>query len=129
MASHRPGDWLSEALCPQVDWVDFFPKKGASAKPAKRICGMCAVRNECAEYALTSPVFLLGVWGGLTENERKEFRRAEGIESIPEQVFTDYYHGTEAGYKRHQRAGEQPCGLCVQAETIARDMRKRRRNA
>jgi WhiB family redox-sensing transcriptional regulator len=38
---------------------------------AKAICQVCPVRQPCAEYAITirEP---FGIWGGLTEVERRE---------------------------------------------------------
>jgi WhiB family redox-sensing transcriptional regulator len=126
MASHRPGDWLDDALCAQIEQDVFFPGKAESVEPAKRICRMCPVVDECAKYALTSPVFLLGVWGCMSENERKKFRRRQGIVSVPEQLFTEG-HGTAAGATRHRRAGEPPCRQCLQAETLASFEQKKRR--
>lgn len=62
--------WLDDALCRQVDSEAFFPEKGASTRPAKRVCRKCRVRVECLDYALeTGQRF--GVWGGLSERERR----------------------------------------------------------
>ena len=38
---------------------------------AKEICGSCAVSEQCLAYALTIRE-QHGIWGGLTENERRE---------------------------------------------------------
>jgi WhiB family redox-sensing transcriptional regulator len=40
-------------------------------RAAKRVCASCAVRVECLAYALRSNE-QLGVWGGMTENERRD---------------------------------------------------------
>jgi WhiB family redox-sensing transcriptional regulator len=40
-------------------------------RAAKRICASCAVRVECLAYALRSNE-QLGVWGGMSENERRD---------------------------------------------------------
>ncbi|GAA3361756.1 MULTISPECIES: WhiB family transcriptional regulator [Saccharopolyspora] len=68
-------DWYQSALCAQSDPDAFFPEKGQSGKMAKRICGSCEVREECLRYALGN-ADLSGIWGGLSESERRELRVA-----------------------------------------------------
>jgi WhiB family redox-sensing transcriptional regulator len=64
-----------EGLCRQVDQDLWFPHKGDSNNPAKRICNgargfaPCPVRDLCLEYALTNAE-AFGVWGGMGERER-----------------------------------------------------------
>ena len=38
--------WQAEALCAQTDPEAFFPEKGGSTRDAKRVCGVCPVRDE-----------------------------------------------------------------------------------
>ena len=73
-----PGEWLNGALCVQVDPELFFPEQGSSSTEAKRICQRCDVRAECLAWALAQPERVAGVWGGLTESERREPRRQFG---------------------------------------------------
>ena len=54
--------------------IDFFPKRGESAREAKGICASCPVREPCLEYALTVRE-KHGVWGGRTERERRRLIR------------------------------------------------------
>lgn len=68
-------DWQERALCAQTDPEAFFPEKGGSTREAKRICSGCEVRAECLEYALTHDE-RFGIWGGLSERERRRLRRA-----------------------------------------------------
>lgn len=63
------------ALCQQVDPELFFPSKGGSARPAKRICGQCASREACLEWALDNPD-ADGILGGTTTRERRKIRLA-----------------------------------------------------
>ncbi|MEW2474642.1 WhiB family transcriptional regulator [Micromonospora gifhornensis] len=67
--------WQERALCSQTDPEAYFPEKGGSAAPAKRICAGCEVRVECLEYALArrEPY---GIWGGKTEGERRKILRS-----------------------------------------------------
>jgi WhiB family redox-sensing transcriptional regulator len=68
-------DWQERALCAQTDPEAFFPEKGGSTREAKRICQGCEVRAECLEYALAHDE-RFGIWGGLSERERRRLRRA-----------------------------------------------------
>lgn len=69
-------DWRDEAECVHyVGLVDFFPARGESARDAKSICAVCSVREECLEYAMRWDQ-LCGVWGGLSERERRQLRRS-----------------------------------------------------
>jgi WhiB family redox-sensing transcriptional regulator len=73
-AAEEP-DWQERALCAQTDPEAFFPEKGGSTREAKRICSGCDVRAECLEYALAHDE-RFGIWGGLSERERRRLRRA-----------------------------------------------------
>jgi hypothetical protein len=66
--------WQERALCAETDPEAFFPEKGGSIREAKRICMGCGVRAECLEYALANDE-RFGVWGGLSERERRRVRR------------------------------------------------------
>ena len=68
-------EWQERALCAQTDPEAFFPEKGGSTREAKRICSGCEVRAECLDYALAHDE-RFGIWGGLSERERRRLRRA-----------------------------------------------------
>ena len=70
----RREDWQDLALCAQTDPDSFFPEKGESPRPAKRVCAACEVRAECLQYALDHGE-RFGVWGGLSERERRALAR------------------------------------------------------
>ena len=70
----NPLAWQADSLCTQTDPEAFFPEKGGSTRDAKRICAECGVRTECLEYALANDE-RFGIWGGLSERERRKFRR------------------------------------------------------
>lgn len=75
-----PGSWLGRGACRDVPTAMFFPGRGASTKPAKEVCRSCPVAEECREYALGIPQ-LTGVWGGLSDVERKRIR--SGMKASP----------------------------------------------
>ena len=69
--------WQEQALCAQTDPEAFFPEKGGSTRPAKQVCAGCEVRDECLEYALRNDE-RFGIWGGLSERERRALKRQRG---------------------------------------------------
>lgn len=69
-----PLGWQERALCAQTDPEAFFPEKGGSTREAKKVCTGCEVRAECLEYALANDE-RFGIWGGLSERERRKLRR------------------------------------------------------
>ena len=70
-------EWQERALCSQTDPEAFFPEKGGSTREAKRVCRSCEVRAECLEYALENDE-RFGIWGGLSERERRRIKRQVG---------------------------------------------------
>jgi len=68
------GSWQDQALCAQTDPEAFFPEKGGSTREAKRICLGCDVKQECLDHALAHDE-RFGIWGGLSERERRRLRR------------------------------------------------------
>jgi len=67
--------WQERALCAQTDPEAFFPEKGGSTREAKKVCRACDVRAECLEYALSRDE-RFGIWGGLSERERRRLKKA-----------------------------------------------------
>lgn len=65
-----------EANCQGIDPDVFFPDSPSDrGLAAKAICRSCPVRADCLELALTTRLDH-GVWGGLTEAERRSLRRS-----------------------------------------------------
>jgi WhiB family transcriptional regulator, redox-sensing transcriptional regulator len=77
----RAEPWRDQGLCAQVDPELWFPEKGGTPEPAKRICAACPVLTECREYALVN-VELYGVWGGLSDKERRRMRRQKTAAAV-----------------------------------------------
>lgn len=67
-------DWRQDAACRDLDTNLFFPATDEEAGRARAICATCPVREECLEFALATHQDD-GVWGGLTETERRRLRR------------------------------------------------------
>ena len=65
--------WRQLAACRGTDLEVFFPERGESAGPARQVCAACPVREPCLDYAITNRI-AYGIWGGLTERERRALR-------------------------------------------------------
>lgn len=70
-------DWRAQALCASADLNLWFAVGAVEHKAAKAICRRCEVRSSCLAYAMEEPVDH-GIWGGLTERERRRTRRKAG---------------------------------------------------
>ena len=62
--------WRQRAACRGTDLDVFFPERGETAGPARQVCARCQVRQPCLDYALSNRI-THGIWGGLTERERR----------------------------------------------------------
>lgn len=65
-------DWTLQAKCKGMQ-DQLFPE-GADQKHARSVCGGCRVRSHCLAEALDNRIEW-GVWGGLTERERRQLLR------------------------------------------------------
>lgn len=74
-----PDEWRDHALCRDTNPDLFFPvgKTGValdSIAHAKAVCQQCVVTQDCLAFALDTHQDS-GVWGGLSEEERRVIRR------------------------------------------------------
>jgi WhiB family transcriptional regulator, redox-sensing transcriptional regulator len=67
-------NWREWARCKGVDPDIFYPPEEDEALEAKEICADCPVREVCLDFALSQRE-KLGVWGGMTERERRRMLR------------------------------------------------------
>jgi WhiB family redox-sensing transcriptional regulator len=90
MQPGEPGDLILGALLDRPSWmdiaacrgspVDFVPppprpgRTSAAEEEALAVCRLCPVVDECLAFALEHGE--TGVWGGTTEAQRREMRRA-----------------------------------------------------
>lgn len=66
-------DWAERAAC-REDRPDQLFVRGAEQNKAKAVCATCPVRTECLAEALDNEIEW-GVWGGMTERERRALLR------------------------------------------------------
>ncbi len=72
-------DWRDRAACLDEDPELFFPIGNTGPalqqiEDAKAICRTCPVIDECLKFALENGQDA-GVWGGLSEDERRALKR------------------------------------------------------
>jgi WhiB family redox-sensing transcriptional regulator len=77
--SVTPMDWRHRAACLDEDPELFFPIGNTGPallqiEEAKQVCRRCEVRDACLQWALEAGQDH-GVWGGLSEDERRALKR------------------------------------------------------
>jgi len=70
------GNWWLLAECRSADPDLFFPISSAGpsvaqADAAKVVCARCVIKSDCLSFALRTGQ-AHGIWGGLTEEERRQ---------------------------------------------------------
>ena len=91
-------DWTVVAACRGMDPDELFVQ-GAAQNRAKTVCSGCPVRTECLADALDNRVEY-GVWGGMTERERRALLRRR-----PE--VRSWRQFLEAAKEKYERNGEE----------------------
>ena len=74
--SDRP-EWHRWAACRGQDPDLFFPVRGDDIEAARSFCLSCPVKAVCQEHGLRHEHH--GIWGGLSERQRRDRRRRFGI--------------------------------------------------
>ena len=88
--------WRERAACRGMDLDVFYPERGESAGPARRVCARCPVCQPCLEYALSNRI-THGIWGGLTERERRALR-SRWVRATRRERDRDVTAAAAAGY-------------------------------
>lgn len=68
-------DWRVRGECADRNPDMWFSTAGKKIREAKRLCRLCAVREECLAFAVESSI-PHGVWGGMSESERRRLPAA-----------------------------------------------------
>lgn len=108
-------DWRESAACRGLDTGAFFApdKERGHARTARerralQICQACPVLTECRDQALAAAE-PYGIWGGMTEKDRRRHRRREG-NSRP---HTPAQNPDSPNRGRHPDARTHPAGTRV----------------
>lgn len=131
-------EWTSDAACQAHETELFFPpidtryrpgpitaKHAAVYAAAIAICRDCPVIDECRAYVMESEPQSQrhGVWAGLTPTEREKLYKRMPRRIAPPPPPG---HGTDAGYKAHQRNFTTPCEGCLEAHAAANKLKRER---
>lgn len=79
--------WRKKAACLGSQIDIFYPERGGTSIPARRICcgddqnEPCPVRQQCLDWACTFPIEedKYGIFGGMTAPERRAYRKNNNI--------------------------------------------------
>ncbi|WP_426566404.1 WhiB family transcriptional regulator [Angustibacter sp. McL0619] len=115
--------WAVDARCAETDPDAFFPEKGGSTREAKKVCVTCDVREQCLEWALARNE-QFGIWGGLSERERRRLQKDRNAAGInPQRLCTQC--GTTPVERRPGTPDStqycEPCATYRQAVSTAKN--------
>lgn len=97
--------WRLWAKCKGMDPNHFFPERGQLVAPIKMVCYGCPVRKRCAKFAVDNDI-PYGVFGGLTEKERRLVRRGERSLDLPlMSILKTCYHNINRMPVKHTDRG------------------------
>lgn len=76
-------DWQAKAACEGMDRELFFPEEDFLLEPeVLAACAICTVREDCLAFAIEYGQDF-GVWGGLTEKQRKKINKVANRAHCP----------------------------------------------
>jgi len=84
--------WRTNAICRDTDPELFFPV-GTTGQAllqiakAKGVCCQCPVKVECLDFAMETNQYT-GIWGGLSEDERRNLRRQNAARTREQRTAT-----------------------------------------
>ncbi|MEV7154858.1 WhiB family transcriptional regulator [Streptomyces misionensis] len=126
-AEKRKMNWRLQGACSTHPEPDIWHATGSTAQSrsdldeALALCNGCPVREACLDWALTNRE-AYGLWGGLTEAERRRILRIRiaGGESERRRGGRPLAAcGTPSAYDRHVKLGEPIDDACRAAHTRA----------
>lgn len=82
MINDNDNKWQNDALCKTQAPEIFYPEMDSShgqkiARFAIKICDDCPVRVKCVKHGIHHERY--GIWGGMTEGQRKNYRKKHNI--------------------------------------------------
>lgn len=133
LTAPRAADWRDQAACRAEDPALFFPRgEGGTSlltiEQAKAVCRRCPSVELCLQWALETREEY-GVWGGLSEADRRAILRRRGRgtgrgakpkqEKEPRPPRKPAECGTRPGYHKHYREKTPYCTPCRAANAAA----------
>lgn len=93
MSLAEVSEWTLQAKC--RDMADALFPEGKDQKRARTVCMGCPVRSECLAEALDNRIEW-GVWGGMTERERRHLLRTRPDISSWHEVLVEFGENVKA---------------------------------
>jgi hypothetical protein len=114
----------ADGILPPESWDEDAPDMDRLLAVCR--CCICPSMVACAAAGAADPL-ATGVWGARYFRSEPETGRQgrAGRAPVNDWVASLRRCGTEAGAKRHYRAGESPCLACQAGETAAKARRGR----
>lgn len=85
----RRPSWQADAACrAHPNPAVFFPERGTSPEPARKVCAGCTVRDACLDFALEVGPTLVGIFGGMTARQRRAMRTARQHEVTAPRIIS-----------------------------------------
>lgn len=128
-------DWRHRAACIGIDPELWFPVgTGGPAllqtQEAKAVCARCPVNAECLDWALEMGVSD-GVWGGLSENERRVLNQppAPAASVLPPGEWCNGKTHQHLRTKENTYRGANNSWVCRDCDRLRQRNERERRNA
>lgn len=120
-------NWRLRSACRDENPELFFPHRedgpwAAQVAEAKAVCARCPVQSECLQSALETRQDT-GVWGGLSESERRSLhRRVRRYDSrepgVPEQIIKHRLAEFRAAMAASDGVGQVARALGTNVQTV-----------
>ena len=106
------GDWRDRSACKDEDPELFFPIGNTGpailqTQEAIAVCRRCEVREQCLAWALEIGMDH-GVWGGLSEEKRRDLKRRNARARIRESPLQETMPGVITVYLPEAQSEAQP---------------------
>ena len=105
-------DWRHRSACLDEDPELFFPIGNTGPailqiEEAKQVCRRCEVREQCLAWALEAGQDH-GVWGGLSEDERRALKRRNARARVRHRLSHPHSTGTSTTTRVPDPSGTPP---------------------
>jgi hypothetical protein len=97
----------------------LFPARGESSAPAKAVCGACPELERRRSHALALPPIARGIFGGLSQPERRRARR-----SLQEMTYVDNNNDGFVGEMEDLSLTEMPRAELQRVRRLTRRARR-----
>jgi hypothetical protein len=112
--------WPDTASCrdhpslPPDSWFDT--RSSVVRAQVVQVCSSCPVLAQCAEWSITTPSLSVGVFGGLTDAERRSERTRRRRQAAAQEARQQHRRELQRGYNRRSERLRRVLGLAESPE-------------